>query len=141
MTMTMLRRNRRPGATKESAPLQPAPSETPIPIAVKTAMSPRPLMASLDPKMTLAQAVRELRQMPPADAADGRLLQQLARELSGAHDFLAIGPKGELTKVDPEKTTVGDISSPREVRTPSGVETTRIAACEIQAYAPVGTAH
>jgi hypothetical protein len=138
MTMTILRQNRRPGATSQSAPTQPAPSGLTIPVAVKTAMSPRPLMGALDSRMTLSQAVRELRQMPPADAADGRLLQQLTRELSGAHEYLAIGPSGELTRVDPETTTVGDIAAPRAVRTPQGVETTRIAACEIQAYAPVG---
>jgi hypothetical protein len=103
-------------------------------------MTPRPLIASLDRKLTLSQAVRELRQMPPGSAADSRLLEQLARELSGPHDFLAIGPEGQVTKVDPEKTTLGDISVPREVRTPRGMETTEIAGFEVQAYAPVGIA-
>ena len=98
-----------------------------------------PLMASLDRRLTLTQAVRELRQTAPGDATDQRLLLQLARELSGPHDFLALGPEGELTKVDPETTTLGDISVPREVRTSRGIETTLVAGCEIQSYAPVGS--
>jgi len=115
-------------------------ADSSIPVALKTPMSPRPLLASLDRRLTLTQAVREVRQMPPGDATDDRLLQQLARELSGPHDFLALGPQGELTKVDPETTTLGDISVPREVRTLRGVETTGIAGFEVQAYAPVGIA-
>jgi hypothetical protein len=140
MTMTLSRRSRRPDTTPEQATAASTLNESPIPVALKTPMWPRPLMASLDAKLTLNQAVRKLRQMSPADAADSRLLQQLERELSGPHEFLAIGPAGELTKVDPETTTLGDISAPREVRTPRGVETTRIAGFEVQAYAPVGIA-
>jgi hypothetical protein len=139
MTMTKSRRSRRPGLMPEPALPETIVDDFSIPVAFKTPMSPRPTMASLDRKMTLAQAVRELLRTPPGSAADGRLLEQLAREVSGPHDFLAIGPEGELTKVDPEKTTLGDISVPREVRTPRGVEKVRIAGFEVQAYAPVGT--
>jgi hypothetical protein len=138
MTMTMSPPNRRHGLAPEPPLPKAAGTDSSIPVAFKSPMSPRAIMASLDRRLTLRQAVRELRQTPPADAGDHRLLLQLQRELSGMHDFLALGPDGELTKVDPETTTLGDISVPREVRTPRGVETTPVAACEIQAYAPVG---
>jgi hypothetical protein len=109
-----------------------------IPVAFKSPMSPWALPATLDRRLTLQQAIRELRKQPIGDPAEHRLRLQLERELSGPHDFLAIGPQGELTKVDPEKTTLGDIAVPRQVRTPRGIETTQMASCEIQAYAPVG---
>jgi hypothetical protein len=131
MTMTMTRPARRPGADAASADLS-------IPVAFKSPMSPWALPASLDRRLTLNQAIRELRRQARGDAAEHRLLLQLERELSGPHDFLALGPQGELTKVDPETTTLGDIAVTREVRTPRGVETTQMASCEIQAYAPVG---
>jgi hypothetical protein len=141
MSLTMTTPGPRHGLAPEPAlPNEAAAADSSIAVAFKSPMSPRALQASLDRRLTLRQAVRELRQMPPRDAADQRLRMQLERELSGTHDFLAIGPEGELTKVDPETTTLGDIAVAREVRTRRGVETTPVAGCEIQAYAPVGIA-
>jgi hypothetical protein len=88
-------------------------------------MSPWALPASLDRRLSLNQAIRELRRQARGDAAEHRLLLQLERELSGPHDFLALGPQGELKKVDPETTTLGDIAVTREVRTPRGVDKVR----------------
>jgi hypothetical protein len=131
---TMLRE--RP--TKVANRRREATARSPIPVAFKTAMSPHPFVTTLDPDMTLSEAVAEVRRRPPVDSMEGMRLQQLARELSGPHDFLAINAAGEVTKVDPEATTIDEIATPRDVRTPRGVETTRIAAFEVQAYAPVG---
>ncbi len=138
MNLTMSAPSRRHALAPEPARPDAAGGDSSIPVAFKSPMSPRAIMASLDRRLTLRQAVRELRQTPVRDAGEHRLLLQLERELSGMHDFLAVGALGELTKVDPETTTLGDISVAREVRTPRGVETTPVAACEIQAYAPVG---
>jgi len=107
-------------------------------VAFKTPMTPRPSTAYLRGNLTLRQTLHELRRIPPKDEADRRLIQQLDRETSGPHDFLVLGRKGELTKVDPERTTLGDIAVPREVRTPRGTEKLPTAAFEVQAYAPVG---
>jgi hypothetical protein len=116
----------------------PDPARSRVALALKTPMAPRAILASLDRKKTLAEAVRELRQMLPASAGDCRLLEQLGREVTGPHEYLAIGALGELNRVDPERTTLGEISMPRKVRTPRGVETTEIAGLEVQAYAAVG---
>jgi hypothetical protein len=138
MTVTLTRPDHRRATAKDPACEETTRLDAAIPVALKTPLAPRALIASLDRKLTLAQAVREVRQMRSASAADSRLIEQLSREIAGQHDFLAIGPGGELTKVDPEKTTLGDICVPREVRTPRGVETAQIAGFEVQAYAPVG---
>jgi hypothetical protein len=140
MTLTLRRRNRGSAAIRDLRTDSATQPHSPIPVAFKTPMSPRPLMAALDGKLTLAQAVAELRKRGAGSAADSRLLEQLAREVSGPHDYLAIGPEGELTKVDPEQTTLADIAVPRDVRTPRGLETTHVAGFEVQAYAPVGSA-
>lgn len=133
-------RNHDSQARMDAATLEPTTlDDVSIAVAVKSPMSPRPLMARLRGKLSLSEAIKELCQTPPADAAERRLLQQLILELSAQHDYLAIGPKGELSKVaDPAKTTLAEIACEREVRTPSGVETTRIAAFEVQSYSPVG---
>jgi hypothetical protein len=138
MSMTMSPPSRRQAISHEPTLRESAGADSSIPVAFKSPMSPRALTASLDRRLTLNQAVRELRKLPPTDTADHRLVLQLEREMSGPHDFLALGLTGELTKVDPDTTTLSDISVPREVRTARGVETTPIAGCEIQAYAPVG---
>src|SRR4029077_17275735 len=139
MSMTMSPPSRQ-SISSGSVLLESPRDDSSIPATFKSPMSPRALTASLDRRLTLNQAVRELRKRPPTDATDHRLVLQLEREMSGPHDFLALGLKGEITKVDPDTTTIADISVPREVRTPRGVETTPIAGCEIQAYAPVGIA-
>jgi hypothetical protein len=113
-------------------------ADTSVLVAFKTPMTPRPSTAYLRGNLTLRQTLHELRHIPPKDEADRRLIQQLDRETSGPHDFLVVGRQGELTKVDPERTTLGDIAIPREVRTPRGTEKLPTAAFEVQAYAPVG---
>jgi hypothetical protein len=115
-----------------------SPADTSVMVAYKTPMTPRPSTAYLPSRLTLRQTLGEVRRIPPKAEADRRLIQQLERETAGPHDFLAVGPQGELTKVDPEKTTLGDIAVPREVRTPRGTEKLPTAAFEVQAYAPVG---
>jgi hypothetical protein len=112
--------------------------ESGVLVAFKTPMTPRPSTAYLRGNLSLRQSVEELRRMPPKDEAARRLIQQLERETSGPHDFLVLGSQGELTKVDPERTKLGDIAVPREVRTPRGTEKVPTAAFEVQAYAPVG---
>jgi hypothetical protein len=113
-------------------------ADTSVLVAYKTPMTPRPSTAYLPSNLTLRQTVGELRRIPPKGEADRRLIQQLDRETSGAHDFLVVGGRGELTKVDPERTTLGDIAIPRDVRTAKGTEKLPTAAFEVQAYAPVG---
>jgi hypothetical protein len=118
--------------------LDSSTADTSVLVAYKTPMTPRPSTAHLRGNLTLRQTLAELRRIPPKDEADRRLIQQLDRETAGPHDFLVVGRRGELTKVDPEKTTLGDIAVPREVRTPRGTEKLPTAAFEVQAYAPVG---
>jgi hypothetical protein len=113
-------------------------TNTSVLVAYKTPMTPRPSTAYLPSTLTLRQTLGELRRIPPKGEADRRLIQQLDRETSGPHDFLVVGRQGELTKVDPERTTLGAIAIPREVRTPRGTEKLPTAAFEVQAYAPVG---
>lgn len=113
------------------------PEDTVV-VAVKTPLMPRPTSARMARHLTLRQSLEMLRKAPPKDAHAGRILQQLARETSGPHDFLALRPGGEVVKIDPEKTTLGDIAVPRPVRTEDGVETVETAAFEVQAYARVG---
>ncbi len=113
-------------------------SDTNVLVAYKPAMAAKPSTAYLRGDLTLRQTLAELRRIPPKDDADRRLIQQLDRETAGPHDFLAVGRRGELTKVDPERTTLGDIAVPRDVRTARGTEKLPTAAFEVQAYAPVG---
>ena len=107
-------------------------------VAVKTPLMPRPTTVRMSGGLTVAQSLRELRKLPPKDAAARRVLQQLDSETSGPHDFLALTPTGEAARVDPDKTTLKEIAVPREVRTERGIETVPTAAYEVQAYAPVG---
>jgi hypothetical protein len=107
-------------------------------VAVKTAMMPRGTTARLPDSLSAAQAVTEMRRVPPKDAGAMRVLQQLEREMAGPHDFLAVSKGGEVVKIDPHKTTLRELAVPREVQTARGPETVRVAAFEVQAYAPVG---
>jgi hypothetical protein len=105
---------------------------------IKTPMMPRPTTALLPAELTLAESLRELRKMPPKDANAARVLEQLERETSSTHDFLAVMHTGEVEKVAPERT-LEEIAVPREVRTSRGIEKMPTAAYEVQAYAPVGS--
>jgi hypothetical protein len=98
----------------------------------------RATSAVLPGRLTVAQSLGEVRKIPPKDATARRVLQQIERETSGVHDFLALSRTGELVKIDPQKTTLDEIAVPREVRTTTGVEVIPTAAYEVQAYAPVG---
>jgi hypothetical protein len=109
-------------------------------VAVKTPMMPRPMTAYLDGRLTLAQSLRELQKLPPKDAGALRVVQQIARETSGAHDYLIVTRVGEMSKADPEKTVLEEVAIPREIRTSRGVESVPTVAFEVQAYAPVGIA-
>lgn len=107
-------------------------------MTVKTPLMPRPTSARVNSRLTVSQALREIRKVPPRDANARRVLEQIERETSGQHDFLALSSTNEVVKIDPEKTVLEDIAVPREVRTMRGVETVPVAAFEVQAYAPVG---
>src|SRR5205807_2612182 len=84
--------------------------ESSVLVAFKTPMTPRPSTVVLRGDLTLRQSLAELQRVPPKDEAARRLIQQLNRETSGPHDVLVIGPQGELTKIDPERTRLGDIA-------------------------------
>jgi hypothetical protein len=107
-------------------------------VAVKTPLMARATSVLLPGGLTVAQSLGEVRKIPPKDAAARRVLQQIDRETSGVHDFLAVTRTGELVKIDPKKTTLDEIAIPREVKTTQGVEIQPTAAYEVQAYAPVG---
>jgi hypothetical protein len=107
-------------------------------VAVKTPLMPRATSALLSGRLTLLQSLERLRALPPQDATATRVLQQLDRETSGPHDYLAVKDTGEVVKVDPRTTTLSDIAAPRGVHTGRGPEAVPTAAYEVQAYAPVG---
>lgn len=118
-------------------------SDTPTTlVAAKAPLSRGSMVADLDSRLTLPQALQELRRFTLSEGDPDTLLvlQQVVREQSAQHSYLAIGPKGELSRVDdPSRTTVAEIARSRAVRTPDGgVDTVQIAAFEVQAYAPVG---
>jgi hypothetical protein len=116
----------------------PKPRNSKVLVAAKTPMMPQPTTAYLDGRLTLRQSLRELQQIPPKDAVAQRVVQQLARETSGPHDYLVVTEAGALAKADPEKTVLEEVAIPREVRTARGIENVPTVAYEIQAYAPVG---
>jgi hypothetical protein len=107
-------------------------------VAVKTPLMPKATSARLSGRLTMRETLDALRKVPVRDAGSRRVLQQLEREVSGAHDYLVLTESGEVVKADPQKTTLKDIAVPREVRTPKGLEKIPTAAFEVQAYAPVG---
>lgn len=135
MSRNLLRRP--PASTSVSDTDRPS-DESGVLVAFKTPMTPRPSTAYLHSDLSLRQSLQEVRLIPPKDEAARRLIQQLDRETSGTHDVLVVGPRGELTKVDPDNTKLGDIAIPREVRTASGTKKVSAVAIEVQAYAPVG---
>ena len=93
---------------------------------------------SLRADLTLRQSLDELRRLPPKDEDGRRLIQQLARETSGPHDFLVLDQRGGLKKVNPDRTTLGDIAVPREVRTRAASRRCPRRRSRSRAYAPVG---
>jgi 1-deoxy-D-xylulose 5-phosphate reductoisomerase len=105
--------------------------------AVKTPLMQRATSALLPGRLTVNQALQELQKIPPKDSHARGVLQQLERETSGTFDFLVVTQTGEVCKAEPS-TTLQEITVPREIRTPRGLETVPTAAFEVQAYAPVG---
>lgn len=105
-------------------------------VAVKTPLMPKPTTARLPGRLNLRQAIEQLQREMPKDAHAARVLQQLAREMTEVHNFLAVRPTG-IEKVDPQ-TTLDQIAVPREIRTHEGLEVVRVAAYEVQSYAKVG---
>jgi hypothetical protein len=106
-------------------------------VAVKTPLMPKPTTSRMPGQLNLRQSVEHLTKERPKDAHAARVVQQLAREMSDVHHFLAVRPTG-VEKVDPEKTTLDQIAVPREVRTNRGLDHVRVAAFEVQSYAKVG---
>ncbi|MBI2479468.1 MAG: hypothetical protein HYV60_12795 [Planctomycetia bacterium] len=94
--------------------------------AVKTPLMPKPTTARMPARLSLRQAIDQLRQETPKDAHAARVIEQLTRATDG------------LQRVDPETTTLADVAMPREIRTDNGFETIRVAAWELQSYARVG---
>lgn len=129
---------RRPPLSKSLTESERPAEDSGVLVAVKTPMTPRPSTVYLRSDLSVRQSLQEFRLAPPRDEEARRLIQQLDRETAGPHDVLVVGPRGELTKVDPEKTKLGDVAVPRAVRTPRGTETVSAVAVEVQAYAPVG---
>jgi hypothetical protein len=113
------------------------PNDDIVGVAVKTPLMPTPTTACLPGKLSLRQTVEHLKRESPKDAHASRVLQQLVREMSDVHHFLAVRSSG-IESVDPDKTTLNDIAIPREVRTKDGIDLVRVAAFEVQAYAKVG---
>ena len=113
-------------------------SEEQVLLAIKTPMMPRATTVLLPGVLTLQQALDALRKMTPKDDIARSVLRQLERETSGsAYEFLVVTKTGEVDKTSPSKI-LRDVATPREIRTPRGLETIPIAAVEVQAYAPVG---
>jgi hypothetical protein len=105
-------------------------------VAVKTPLMPKPTTARLPGRLSVRQAVEQLQREKPKDAQAARILQQLAREMTDVHHFLAVRSAG-IEKVDPG-TTLDQIALPREIRSNDGIEVVRVAAFEVQSYAKVG---
>src|SRR5437867_4353229 len=63
-------------------------------VAVKTPLMPKPTTARLPGRLNLRQAVEQLQKEKPKDAHAARVLQQLAREMTEVHHFLAVRPTG-----------------------------------------------
>ncbi len=106
-------------------------------MSIKTPMQPRPTTVRMSGKFRLRESVKQLISDAPKDTHAARVITQLIREQSGAHQFLAVKKLG-LEQVDPETTTLADIAIPKEVRTEHGIELMRVASVEIQSYARVG---
>ena len=107
-------------------------------VSVKTPLMPSAAQATLPEGLTASQALAEFRQMTPRDPNALRVVRQLARELAGAHEVLAVAEGGQSTRIDPEKTTLKDIAVDKEIRSERGTERIRAAALEAQGYAAVG---
>lgn len=116
---------------------QPALVDSQVLVAAKTPLMPRPVMARMSSRLKLIEAVEQFKATAPADDPSARVIQQLAREMTAVHHFLAVQPSG-LERVDPRKTTLAEIAVPREVKTLKGIEEIPIAAFEIQSYSRVG---
>lgn len=105
-------------------------------VAMKTPLMPKPTTIRLPGRLSVRQAVEQLQRETPKDAHAARVQQQLAREMTEVHHFLAVRPAG-VEKVDPQ-TTIDEIALPREIRSTEGIEVVRVAAFEVQSYAKVG---
>lgn len=107
-------------------------------VAVKTPMMARGTSARLAGSLSAAQALAELRRISPKnDATTSHVLNCLAREVAGPHDFLAVGKTGEVIKINPNQS-LKELAIPREIRTSRGVESVKAVSLEIQQYCSVG---
>ena len=86
----------------------------------QTAPDVKATTARLPGHLSLRQAIEQLQREMPKDAHAARVLQQLAREMTEVHNFLAVRPTG-IEKVDPQ-TTLDQIAVPQEIRTHEGIE-------------------
>jgi hypothetical protein len=69
-----------------------------------------------------------------------RAIKQLKNETAGQHDFLVHSAAGNLTKIDPDRVTLGELAAPCAIQSGKGkLETMHVVLCDVQAYAPVGS--
>jgi hypothetical protein len=110
-----------------------------IMVSAKTPMMRSAATTLLDTDTSLSEAAIAFSRLPAHDEFGQRVAQQIAREMSGRHDFLVVRDDGTLTRVeDPERTTLGSVAVAREFVTDTGVEKRPAVSFEVQAYAPVG---
>ena len=109
-------------------------------VGLKTPLMAHGLTALLPGRLTLADALGQIRQTAPKDPATAEVLQQLEMETSGgAYHFLTVSRNGELVRSAPS-TALEEIAVPREIKTARGIEVMPAAAVEVQSYARVGGA-
>jgi hypothetical protein len=105
---------------------------------VKTPMTIRPTTALLPARLTVSQAVAEIRKLPATEEHAMRVVRALEREMAGGTvDYLVLSPNGQVGRIAPS-TRLEEIAVDKEIRTPHGLERRSVASFEVQAYAKVG---
>ena len=107
-------------------------------VAVKTPLMPSAATWALPGRLTLRESLAELQRSSPRDDTARQVLAQLERETSGsAFQFLVVSEDGTIAPAPPS-TRLSDIACGRDVPTSKGLQNVKVAAFEVQAYAPVG---
>ena len=105
---------------------------------VKTPMTIHPTTALLPARLTVSQAVAEIRKRPAPEEKAMRVVRDLEREMAGGTvDYLVLSPNGQVGRIAPS-TRLEEIAVDKEIRTPLGLERRAVASFEVQAYAKVG---
>lgn len=108
-------------------------------VALKTPLDARPVTAALPADLTLQHSVDAMRKALAADDVDGRhVLSNVEREMVASRvDYLVIRPDQGAVPMSPT-AKLGEVATPREMRTKTGLKTVPAVAFEVQAYAGVG---